>query len=309
MIKRRLKNIPIHKLAGIEYVGLNGITQSCVMALAQRLSNLSEMIRKAALLTYSSQHAFLLFTEYEGVIAVKAGFTSGYSGEGPRGLAASLMLLRQRNLNIDEYEVDHNFFERLEYSCLLRSDVDIIEQGNPIRPNRWYDYIYPYREEDNFKEESGLSRYYPSVMPFEIIDERIVDLAIRFRGDEDAMIIRAFRRLEEILRKRTGVTGEGAGLFSKIFLLEAAPVLRWDVPDKAESKGRGNLFAAAYMAYRNARVHREVDSGDDTALREFLLVNELYRLEAEAMTEAEIAAKREEEVAIESALQSMKNRT
>jgi hypothetical protein len=307
MLKKRLKNIPIHDLAAIEYVGLNGITQSCVLAIAQQLSNLTEAIQKVALLTCFSSHAFIVITEYGRIIAVKSGFNSGYRGEGPRGLAASLTLLRQRNLEIDEYVVDRHFFERLEYSCLLQRDVDAIVQGSPVRPNRWYDYIYPYK--DYFEEQLGLSQYYPSVMPFEIIDERITDLAIKFRGDEDAIIIRAFRRLEDILRKRTGVAGEGASLFSRIFLSENAPVLRWDVPDKAEGKGRGNLFTATYMAYRNARVHREMEPRDDAALREFLLINELFLLEAEALTEAEIKAKWDEEAATESALRSLKETT
>jgi hypothetical protein len=308
MLTRRLKNIPVRELAGIQYVGLNGITQSCVSAIAQQLSNMSEMIHRAALLTCSSYHGFLLFTEYNSAIAVKAGFASGYGGEGPRGLATSLMLLRQRNIEIEEYVVNKDFFERLEYSCLLQSDVDSIKHGNPVRPRRWYDYIHPYEGKDEHEEQLELSQHYPSLMPFGIIDRRIVDLAVEFRGNEDAAIIGAFRRLEEHLRKRTGLTGEGANLFSKIFVQEGCP-LRWDVPEKAESKGRGSMFAAAYMAYRNARVHREVESEVDAALREFLLVNELYRLEAEAMTEADIIAKREKAAALENALLALKKKT
>ncbi len=49
------------------------------------------------------------------------------------------------------------------------------------------------------------------------------------------------------------------------------------------------------MAFRNARAHREIKPALEAELREFLLVNELYRLEAEAVTEAELQEKRDEE--------------
>jgi hypothetical protein len=288
-------------LAGIQYVGLHGITSSCIAAIT-RLINGGELIKTASLITCDSSHGFLLTNEYDDVVAVKAGFTSGYSGEGPRGLASALALLDRHKIEVEEYEVERPFMERLEYSCLLQKDVDFIRDDNPIRPCRWYAYIY---DQGKDLEERGkrLSHHYPLAIPFGLIDERIIDLAVDFHKNEDAAIISAFRRLEDTLRKRTGLTGEGTKLFTRVFLSDDSP-LRWDVPDEGESKGRANLFTATYMAYRNARVHRELKSGSE--LREFLLINELFHLETEAMTESEMEEKRKADRELEATLVSLR---
>lgn len=289
-------------LSGIQYLGFNGTTQSCISALTY-IFNCGIPVLRACLVTCESTHAFLIFTKVDGPIAIKAGFTSGYLGEGPRGLATALVLLGKHNVEIEEYVVDLSFFERLEYSCLLQSDIDSIENGKPVRPQQWYDYIYN-QGLDLYGSDSFPSSHYPVAIPFAIIDKRIIDLAVAFCGQEDASLVKAFRRLEDIVRKRSGVKGEGSRLFSDAFLPPDAP-LKWDVPDIGESKGRANLFSATYMAFRNARVHREVDSCADNLLREFLLVNELYRLEAESMTETQLTEKRTEQAALDELLQSV----
>ena len=300
MFKRNPQRLKVTELAALQYIGLNGITQSCLSAIARQLSDLEEPVRKAALLSCNSTHGFLLFTEYHAVIAVKTGFSPGYSGEGPRGLAAALTLLQIHNIDVEEYLVDRDYLVRLEQSCLLELDIDAVANGHPVRPRRLYDYIHGHDEKESEGPED-LSRHYPMTIPFGLIDRRILDLAVKFRDGEDSAILSAFRRLEDLLRKRSGLAGEGSNLFSKIFLADD-PLLTWDVPDRGEIKGRGNLFNAIYMAFRNARAHREVTSASSHALRELLLVNELYCLEAEALTPAELKEKRDDEAFIEKTL-------
>ena len=289
-------------LAGIQYIGLDGITSSCLKAMACLISS-GEQIKKAFLLTHDSSHGFLLTTEMGEVIAVKSGFSSGYAGEGPRGLATALKLLDRHKVEIEEYEVDLLLMDRLGCSSLLQRDINQLEQQRPVRPLRWHDYMYEQGEKRATKE---ISRQYPLSIPFALIEERIIDLAVNFYENEDASIISAYRRLEDILRKRTGFPGEGTKLFSKAFLADDCP-LRWDVPDDGEQKGRGNLFNAIYMAFRNARVHRESERDLGSELREFLLINELYRLESEAFTESELIAKRKEEAIFQETLRSLKS--
>lgn len=276
-------------LAAIQYVGLSGITSTCIAAISC-LINGGVLIEEAFLITCKCDHAFLLRDNYQNTIAVKDGFSSGYSGEGPRGLASALMLFQRHQIEINEHHVEPAVMQRLQYSCLLQTDVITIIEGKPVRPHRWYDYIYPYEEASALKQ---LSHLYPSAVPFGLIDERIADLAADFHKNSDIAIISAYRRLEDVLRKRTGLTGESTKLFSKAFLSDDAP-LRWDVPDEGESKGRANLFIATFMAFRNARTHREPNSQSNGELREFLLVNELFLLEAEAGTEKEIKIKKAE---------------
>lgn len=289
-------------LAGIQYRGESGSTSSCIEAITALLS-CGEPVKYAYLITSESMHAFVFANEYEDLVAIKPGFRSGYAGQGPRGLAVALKLLERHRIETDEYAVDALFMERLEQSCLLRSDVDALQRQNPVRPQRWYDYMHG-SWSDGRSHMTQLSHHYPLAIPFAIIDERIVDLAVDFLGNEDASLLSAYRRLEDVVRKRTGLTGEGVRLFSKAFLADDCP-LRWDVPDDGEGKGRANLFNAAYMAFRNARVHREGEFSAEAALRELLLINELYKLEAEAFTESELKKKREENKAIEDSLKAM----
>jgi len=243
------------------------------------------------LLSCGGIHGFLIATEFQ-TIGIKAGFSSGYGGEGPNGLAAALRILCRHRVDIEEYQVDVKFMERLAASALLRQDLDHIERAAPIRPQRWTDYIYDLKQ-DALDTTTGLSRHYDAVMPFQMIDDRIMDLAVGFWDNEDHSVISAFRRLEDVVRTRTDIAGEGVKLFSKAFLADEAP-LSWNVPDKGEATGRANLFIAVYMAFRNGRVHRESSSSSNSLLREFLMANELFSLEREAQTVEEMEESREE---------------
>lgn len=277
-------------LAGIQYLGLDGITQSCLAALASLLAR-EDAITAAAILTCGQAHGFFIWTEFDEIIAIKAGFSSGYGGEGPRGFATALSLLQRHRVEVDEYFVDRFFMARLSASCLLQQDIDHVKKANRLRPRSWYDYIHPFREDVVYRGGEGVQQSYSVSIPFCVIDHRIMDLAIAFRTNPDGTIISAFRRLEDIFRARTGLAGEGTGLLGSAFAGDN-PVLRWDVPDPGECRGRAQLFSAAFMAFRNARVHRELELDMKSALREFLVVNELFCLESEAMKESEILTKR-----------------
>jgi len=269
-------------LAGAEYLGRTGITDTCIRAITGLLHS-GEVISQAWLLTCGANHGFLLVNEFENLIAVKAGFGSGYSGEGPRGLAIALALLYRHNAQIEEYEVSSDFMHRLQSSCLLRSDIEFVRNGSSVRPQRWSDYVVD-QDLTLRPPNKRLFHYYPSAVPFRLIDERIIDLAVNFRTNEDSSLVSAYRRLEDVVRQRTGLTDEsGTKLFAKTFSGDSA-ILTWDLPDEGEIKGRAALFNSVYMAYRNARAHREQVHENDESLREFLLVNELFRLEACAKT-------------------------
>jgi hypothetical protein len=78
------------------------------------------------------------------------------------------------------------------------------------------------------------------------------------------------------------VRNHGAKLFSAAFLGDD-PLLKWQVDDEAEQKGRANLFTGAFMAFRNPRAHRIQSDNSHEQLSEFLLLNQLFRLEADAV--------------------------
>jgi hypothetical protein len=129
------------KPAGIQYHGMAGITQSCTQAIA-RLIESGVWIESARLLTAGESHAFLIQTAIDSVIAVKSGYSSGYNGEGPRGLADVLALFRVHQVQVEEVLVSQALLGRLEASTLTESDLKAIQTAHPVRPCRLGDYTW-----------------------------------------------------------------------------------------------------------------------------------------------------------------------
>ncbi|SRR5712692_697795 len=265
-------------LAGIEYSGLAGISQDCQDAV-MRLLQYGDRITRARILSCSNEHCLLLTVNVGDLIAVKSGFGSGYLGEGSHAFSYVLRLLDAHGAEIEEYEVDDDVIERLDRSSLTQSDIDKLDAAHPVRPTRWHNYVF---EKDWENEKSGaLWKEFHPVIPFAIIDSRIIDLAISFWEGPDDRLLTGYRRLEDIVRLRTGVDEHGAKLFSQAFQGTEAK-LGWKDLDSGEQAGRGLLFTGVYMAYRNPRAHRELKDYANEQLAELLLLNHLYLLEKES---------------------------
>lgn len=278
--KNRAKEI--RQLAAIEYHGRSGITQPCVEAIA-RLIHFGHTINEAKLLSHKDAHGglhgFLLKIDDVDIVAIKAGFSSGYSGEGPRGLSTALHLLYEFGSEIHEYIVTREFIERMDASCLSHDDLLFLEKSDWIRPQRWVDYMYT---------ETNLRRDFRPVIPFHILDPRLLDLAKELPLNPDAAITIAFRRLEDIVRERSGIYESGSRLFAKAFQAKDS-VLWWEDLDESEKVGKANLFIGVFNAFRNPRSHREFQSSPGEALREFMLINELYLIEERATLRPDVS--------------------
>lgn len=270
------------KFAGIQYMGESGITQTCKEAVIQ-LIHAGEDIKDVKILTFeeihSSAHALLLTLRYDIQVIIKDGFASGYNGEAPRGYAFVLNLLRNYTDSINEYIISKSIFERISNSSLTMKDFDYINSINPVRPARWYESVYFYKE----RERSVFSEF-PLTIPMALLDPRLIELALDFDKNPDSAIMGAYRKLESIVKARTDLNNESGGvkLFAKAFQGDDS-ILYWENLDSGESKGRASLFTSVYMAYRNKRAHQELrhDLNDD--IREFMLVNQLFVLESEAV--------------------------
>lgn len=140
------------KLAGIQYVGDNGITQECKKAVIN-IIHAGERVEEVKILTFeemhSNAHALLLTLEFDIQIVVKGGFASGYNGEGPKGYAFVLNLLRQYTDNIDECVVPQKIFERISSSSLTVKDLEYINSIEKVHPARWYEFIHFSNENKN----------------------------------------------------------------------------------------------------------------------------------------------------------------
>jgi uncharacterized protein (TIGR02391 family) len=268
----------VQGVAGIEYVGLGGISQESQDGVL-RLLQYGDKISHASILSSSNDHGLLLTINVGDMVGVKSGFSSGYLGEGPHTFSYVLEVLEAHGVEIEEYNVSEDLIERLDMSCLTKDDLNAVKTARPVRPSRWRKYIIG----ESRWAESGARvwRNFPLVIPFSIVDGRIVDLAMAFWDDPDDSLFKGYRRLEDIVRKRTGIVEDGAKLFSQAFKQDEGK-LTWKEVDEPERIGRVNLFTGAYMAYRNRRAHRECKERSDKLLLEFLLLNHLYALEKES---------------------------
>lgn len=233
-------------------------------------------ISKAVLLSAKSTHGFLLTIAPDYLVAVKAGFRSGYAGEGPAGLAFILKQFQLHRVEVHEIDVAADVLTCLNDSKLAESTVKAIQLARPVAPQRLEDYTYgpvhsgAARIDSRFKDNP--------VVPFSIIDSRIMDLAISFWDDPDAKLMSGYRLLEERIRERTQLQEHGAQLFSAAMLPPKAPIDWPGLPDN-EKRGRAQLFTSTFMAYRNARAHRNPVATKPSLLIEFLLLNHLFLLE------------------------------
>ncbi len=266
------------KLARIQYWGEAGITQTCLDAVV-RLLQYNDQLSKVHILTSRGRHGLLITVEPIELIAVKSGFASGYTGEGPRKFSYALALLMEHGINIDEFEINNSMLERLDHSALTTADVQEIKALNPVRPLRIYEYI----ETQHFDAArvGDLWKEFRPVIPYAIIDPRIIDLAVSFWQHPDTNLMDGYRRFEDAVRLRTGSYEIGAKLFTEAFLKQNSR-LSWNGISEGEQKARANIIINAYSAYRNPRAHKERQSDSQEYLSEFLLLNHLFRLESES---------------------------
>lgn len=269
------------KLAGIQYVGESGITQKCKNAVIN-LIHAGEKIYDVKILTvegyYSNFHALLLTLEFNTQVVIKGGFASGYDGAGPKGYTFVLNLLNQYTDNINEYIISGSIFERISNSSLTVKDLEYINSIQRVSPARWYDFVPLYNE-----NKSDIFGEFPLIIPMALLDKRLTELALEFRTNPDNAIISGYRKIEDIVRERTELYNESSTkLFAKAFQGDNS-VLYWENLDSGEFKGRASLFTSVFMAYRNNRAHQEPKHNLSDDIREFMLINQLFILESEAV--------------------------
>lgn len=264
----------------IQYLG-TCYTQDCLEALGFILQT-QKNIKEAKLLSNNGYHAFLILSERNTYI-IRSGFTSGYFGEGAKGLASALQLLLKHHFEIEEINISSKLMKRLNKASLSSTDVENILNCRYVRPIRIHEYIYTIYE--NLDYQKNNDRYYSNEIPYYLIDSRIFDLALKFKEDPNSAIMSAYTRLEDIVRLKTNSDKFSAGLLESAFCSNKNDVsqFKWNVENEEASTAIGRLFTNVFKAFRNERAHSEVSKQDQYCLREFLLINELYLLESEAI--------------------------
>jgi hypothetical protein len=266
--------------AGIEYVGVAGISKECQDAVL-RFIQFGTRVTHVRILSAKRKHCLLLTLEGGDEVAVKSGFATGYGGEGPRRFSYVLQILDSHGATIVEHEVARSLLEKIDYSALTRSDLRKVKKIRHVRPSRWHDYVSE-RDFEWARKGTLWREEFPAIVPFALIDARIMDLALDFWNSPDNSLLVGYRRLEDVLRKRTAIEQHGTKLFSQAFN-PGDGALTWENVDDGERAGRMQLFTGTYGAHRNRRAHRELRTYSEELLSEFLLLNHLYCLERDAV--------------------------
>ena len=266
--------------AEIEYHGIRGDSLACRDAVF-RLVQYGTRITDARILTSGQSHSLLLSINSGDMVAIQSGFASGYGGLGPTTFSEVLGVLHAVGAEIDEYEVDSDIIKRINETALATEDIRNINSSRAIRPQRWQDYVLNDHWADH-KIDVQWHRF-PQVIPFAVVDRRIMDLAIAFWEGPDDALMKGYRRLEDMIRKRIDSEGYGTRLLDEAFSIKHGKLTWMDAPDRTHA-GRLDVMKGTFGSYRNDRAHRNSDNGDDAdLLAEFLLLNHLYRLEGDAV--------------------------
>lgn len=262
----------------IEYVGNYGVTCNCVNAIKRYLF-FGDTMKSAKLLSDEQhRHAFLLDINETLWVAVRSGFASGYNGEGSAALAFILLLLQAFNVEIVEYKTKSAVIDRLNKSSLSERDVDFF-RTNSGATYGWHEYIYNSRHRMDKPESTWAT--FPKSIPYALIDVRIFDLVNEYNSNPDACLVSGFRRLEEILKKRTNTNLIGTKLCDAAFKGDQ-PALSWKT-SKTETASRTEFFRSAFAMYRNRRAHNELKFDESLQLNELITMNLLFLMEGEAV--------------------------
>lgn len=263
----------------IQYLG-TCYTQDCLEALGFILQT-QQNIEKAILLSNKQYHAFLIISE-RNTYVVRSGFTSGYMGEGPKGLASSLQLLLKHQIDIEEVNISEKLMKKVNKALILESDVKHILESKFVRPLRIHEYIYTIYETLEYQQIND--RHYPIELSYHLIDPRIFDLALKFKEEPNNAIMTAYARLEDILRHKTKTDLFSSNLLKTAFISDKhKSMYKWNVDNEEVSNAIGRLFTHIFTVYRNECAHGEINKQYKMQIREFILINELYLLENESI--------------------------
>ena len=266
----------------IQYLGTR-YTQDCIEAIALVLQ-IEEQVETALVLTYDHNHCFLI-KGYRSLYLIRNGFRSDHISEGYKGFVKALKLLQTHQVEIKELIVTLKEFEIIKQNSLSDNHIDTFLNNPSSRTNTIYEYIsnLDYMLDKPLKTDN----YYPSELPLALIDARIVDLALKFNSDADSSIMKAYTRLEDIIRKKIDSQKFSSSLMEEAFCSDLKKnrlsAFKWEVENEEASTAIGRLFANTFKAYRNQRAHSEVNKSFKQLQREFLLINELYLLENESI--------------------------
>ncbi len=154
-------SLGIHSI-DIKYEGSTRATQYCIDDFMKRLYG-SRKITDMTILTCEKYHALMLcFENWDIVVFIKSGLTSGYSGEGPKGTSLIIRLAEEAGIIIKEMKAAPSLFKRINSSRATVKDVEFIKKNSTENfdydrhclPN--VDNEYVKRAKESFKKNKDI---------------------------------------------------------------------------------------------------------------------------------------------------------
>ncbi len=136
----------------IQYLGQSGYTQLCLLAI-DAILNSGSVPERATVVTHAThkqpiqqEHLFLFWKwGHVPLIVVPSGFSSGYSGEGPRGFSLAICMIRSKKIPIDGIYVNRSEFATIDNVKLDNINHPILQkikaksEALPFPDSLWVD--------------------------------------------------------------------------------------------------------------------------------------------------------------------------
>lgn len=256
----------------IEVMGQSGVTERCLEAI-RRLIQCGDTILIARLLTAGDVHAFLLELDQERLVFVRSGFTTGYAGEGSRGLGQALALLETVGAEIKQHRISPKLLERGNRGQWSFADVQTMRATKVENPLSWLEWRHATRWVPGWPELWG---NFPLVIPYGLLAPELMATALELPKRGGDALRDAYAQLELRIRALCGNTKEfGVRLMEKAFLGKE-PLLRWVGEAAKEQEGRGGLFLSTFKVFRNPRAHEVVVPDLRREIQELMVLNQLW---------------------------------
>lgn len=116
------------KSLDIKYEGSTRATQYCIDDFLKRLYG-SRPITCMTILTCEGYHALMLeFMDKDFIVFIKSGLTSGYLGEGPKGISTIIRLAENAGIPIRELSISKRLMKKINSSLMTSRDVQNIQE-------------------------------------------------------------------------------------------------------------------------------------------------------------------------------------
>jgi hypothetical protein len=151
------------------YFGNSGYTQPCLLAISAIL-NSGILPERATIISHiynskserlQEEHLFVFWNwQYIPVVVIPSGFASGYGGEGPKGFALAICMIKEKGIPLDGIFVEEPVFNAIDKGRVEYTDAQIIKDVKSKSESlRWPCYDWVPEDLEDLLERGQLHRH------------------------------------------------------------------------------------------------------------------------------------------------------